>query len=170
MKSDESLLYNSSDEEEDEDEEDDDEIDSDFNSNNSTSEKISTSIENQLSETDKQVKFSADNLYEKNSLNSNGSDQKIIKNKSLTSNTRNKLAKLAKRTNKSRLIKSMQNLLTYDRSRSNSNENLNSDSDNNKPSKKKLNNSNDENNSKSELIRSLFVSIVYLYLVFIIKF
>ncbi len=154
---DESILFNSSDDEEDDEEQDYEDINSDFNSNNSTSEKMMNCIEKQSEGADKDTK---DKMYEKNSLNNCNNDQKSLKKKSLTSNTRKKLVKLAKRTNKSRLIKSMQNLLTYDRSRSNSNENLNNDSDINRQANKKLRNSSEDNNPKPEIIKSFFVSIM----------
>lgn len=114
----------------------------------------------------KKSKKSEDEKLSENSSSVIGSD------KSSTINSKSKLAKLVKKGNRSRLIRSMQNLLSYDRSRSNSNDretsNLNehkshkkSKTDLNETSKsgrKKLNEENDspKESSKSEIFKSIF--------------
>ena len=134
--------------EEEEEEEDDDELD--FNNRIKNVKKSKKSEDEKLSE---------------NSSSVIGSD------KSSTINSKSKLANLVKKGNRSRLIRSMQNLLSYDRSRSNSNDRETSHLNEHKPHKKsktdlnetpksgrkKLNEENDSpKDSKSEIFKSIF--------------
>ena len=102
-------------------------------------------------------KFSIEGLFEKK--NKNSTNVKNLLNK-------NKMGKLAKMSNKNRLIRSMQNLLFFDRSRSNSMEK--GSTENELELKGKPKTSATDNNSpktsdsanKTDLFKSLFVSFI----------
>ena len=102
-----------------EDSSDEDEEDyEDFNPNKDENLTSNENLIDMLDNSNNNRKFSRGGSYEKNTLAVKGSK-----------GNKNKLAKLANKTNKNRLIRSMQNLLSFDRSRSNSAEQSSSNND-----------------------------------------
>lgn len=93
-----------------EDSSDEDEEDyEDFNRNKDENLTSNENLIHMLESSKNNRQFSRGGSYEKNTLAVKGNKGNM-----------NKIAKLANKTNKNRLIRSMQNLLSFDRSRSNS--------------------------------------------------
>lgn len=133
------MIDESTTDEEDEEDEDDDE-DDEANTSTHVSNSFTDRLRNKIKLSSRRKKLSNDSLYQNTKItdlttnNAASTVNSSIGNKS----TRNKLAKLAQKTNRNRLIRSMQNLF-YERSRSRSN------------SRDKLSSSADEDKSKPSL-------------------
>lgn len=130
---DEYILDNTSDDDDDEDEDDDQDADEedeyvDINNNNLANQvNLNDQYVNTLSKRFKVFGRLVKKLSNENLSDKNRSESPASGNKSPASSVKNKTnsnAKITKKGSKNRLIKSMQNLIFYDRSRSNSNDNL----------------------------------------------
>jgi hypothetical protein len=101
-------------------------------------------LRNKIKLSSRRKKLSNDSLYQNTKITdmtSNHDTSAVNSSTGGSKSTRNKLAKLAQKTNRNRLIRSMQNLF-YERSRSRSN------------SRDKLSSSADEDKSKPSLEKS----------------
>jgi hypothetical protein len=130
------------------DEEEEAEEDEDDEDNENTSTQVSSSftdrLRNKIKLSSRRKKLSNDSLYQNTKITALSSkNDALVVNSSTggSKSTRAKLAKLAQKTNRNRLIRSMQNLF-HERSRSRSN------------SRDKLSSSADEDKSKAPLEKS----------------